>query len=118
MALTLYGLKSCDSCRKAKRWLEANDIAYHYHDVRSDGIDVMLLERWLTRMDWQKFVNKQSLTWRKIPEVDRAGMTRDRAIATMLEYPTLVKRPVLESEKFIAVGFSPDSYEQIFARQS
>lgn len=111
----LYGLKSCDTCRKARQWLAAKGVTYDYHDVRDDGLDVTLLERWTGRLNWEKFLNKKSLTWRKIPEVDRAGMTRDRAIATILEYPTLVKRPVLECDEFIAVGFTPDNYEKLLA---
>jgi arsenate reductase len=66
-------------------------------------------------LDWQKFLNTRSLTWRKIPEVDRAEMTKDRAISLMIEHPTLVKRPVLECAEFIAVGFSPANYEKIFS---
>jgi len=65
-----------------------------------------MLERWSDRIDWTKLLNKQSLTWRKIPEVDRSGITKDRAFALMIDNPTLVKRPVLESNTFIAVGFS------------
>ena len=85
--LTVYGIKSCDTCRKA-------------------GLDIQMLERWTTRLGWERLLNKQSLTWRKIPEVDRASMSRDKALATMIEHPTLIKRPVLESAKFIAVGFA------------
>jgi Spx/MgsR family transcriptional regulator len=111
----LYGIRSCDSCRKARQWLEANTIAYRYHDLRDDGLDTSLLDRWTGRMDWESFLNKRSLTWRKIPEVDRAGMTRARAMSTMLEFPTLIKRPVLECDQFIAVGFSPDQYGKLLA---
>lgn len=75
-----------------------------------------MLGRWSKRISWEKLLNKSSLTWRKIPEVDRAGMTRDRALSMMLEHPTLVKRPVLEHGKFIAVGFSDEHYSKIFAR--
>ena len=114
--LKLFGIKSCDSCRKARKWLGDNSIDVEYHDVRDDGLEVQMLERWMKRMDWQKFLNTRSLTWRKIPEVDRADMTKDRAIGLMLEQPTLVKRPVLECEDFIAVGFSPENYEKIFGQ--
>lgn len=112
--LKLFGISSCDSCRKAKNWLKERELACDFHDLRDDGLDVQTLERWMTRMDWQKFLNTRSLTWRKIPEVDRAEITKDRAIALMLEHPTLVKRPVLECKKFIAVGFSAANYQKIF----
>lgn len=106
MMLTLYGIKSCDTCRKARKYFAENDIEYTFHDVRDDGLDIQMLERWSGRIDWNKLLNKQSLTWRKIPEVDRSGITKDRAFALMIDNPTLVKRPVLESNTFIAVGFS------------
>jgi Spx/MgsR family transcriptional regulator len=112
--LTIYGITSCSSCREARRWLEARDIAYTFHDLREDGLDIQTLERWIDRVDWQKLLNKSSLTWRKLPEVDRNEMTRDRALATMLEHPTLVKRPVLERGKLVAVGFAARQYTEMF----
>ena len=104
--LTVYGIKSCDTCRQARRYLKENAIEHRFHDIRSDGLDIQMLERWTTRLGWERLLNKKSLTWRKIPEVDRADMTRDKALAAMIENPTLIKRPVLEAEHFIAVGFS------------
>ena len=104
--LTVYGIKSCDTCRKARKYFAENDIEFRFHDVRDDGLDIQMLERWSGRSDWAKLLDKQSLTWRKIPEVDRSDMSESKAFALMIENPTLVKRPVLESETFIAVGFS------------
>lgn len=112
--LTLYGISSCDTCRKAKKWLVEQSIEFSWHDLRDSGLDRQMLDRWTERMDWRKFLNTRSLTWRKIPEVDRAGIDRERAIGMMLEHPTLVKRPVLEGEEFIAVGFSSDNYRRMF----
>lgn len=113
--LTLYGLQSCDSCRAARKWLKANGHDFHYHDVRSDGLDRNLLERWSSRLDWDRLLNRKSLTWRKISEVDRAGIDAERAVTLMLENPTLLKRPLLECEQFVAVGFSADDYQSLFA---
>jgi len=104
--LTVFGIKSCDTCRRAKKYLSEQDIEFQFHDVREDGLDIQMLERWAARIDWQKLLNKQSLTWRKIPEVDRADMTKNKAFALMIDRPTLLKRPVLEADKFLAVGFS------------
>ena len=104
--LTVYGIKSCDTCRNARKYLAEHDIQFRFHDVRDDGLDIQMLERWADRIEWEKLLNRRSLTWRKIPEVDRSGMTRDRAFALMLDQPTLLKRPVLESPQFMAVGFS------------
>jgi arsenate reductase len=104
--LTVFGIKSCDTCRKARKYFAENDIEFRFHDVRNDGLNIQMLERWADRLDWEQLLNKQSLTWRKIPEVDRADLTADKAFALMLDNPTLVKRPILESDEFIAVGFS------------
>ncbi len=112
--LTLYGIGSCDTCRKARKWLTEQSYNYDFHDLRDDGLDIQLLEQWARRIDWEKLLNTRSLTWRKMPEVDRADMTRDKALASMIEQPTLVKRPVLECSRFIAVGFSPENYRNIF----
>jgi len=114
--LTVYGIKSCDACRKARKYLAENDIEFRFHDVRDDGLDIQMLERWGDRIDWQKLLNRQSLTWRKIPEVDREDMSKERAFALMLEQPTLVKRPVLESEQFMAVGFSEKRFGDYWAK--
>ena len=114
--LTVYGIKSCDTCRKARKNLAENDIEFRFHDVRDDGLDIQMLERWGDRIDWEKLLNRQSLTWRKIPEVDRGGMTKERAFALMLDQPTLLKRPVLESDQFMAVGFSEKRFGDFWAK--
>ncbi len=113
--LTLYGLGSCDTCRKARKWLADQSHDYQFHDLREDGIDRQTLQRWADRISWEKLLNKRSLTWKKMPEVDRADMNRGKAVASMIENPTLVKRPVLECSEFIAIGFSPEHYQKIFA---
>lgn len=118
LMLTVYGIKSCDTCRKARKYLAEHDIEFRFHDVRDDGLDIQMLERWGDRIAWEKLLNRQSLTWRKIPEVDRAGMTRERAYALMLDQPTLLKRPVLESDKFMAVGFSEKRFGDYWAKAS
>jgi len=104
--LTVYGIKSCDTCRRARKFLESRGIEFRFHDLREDGLDIQMLERWSARIDWERLLNRKSLTWRKIPEADRNDMTKDRAFASMLDQPTLVKRPVLEHPSFFAVGFS------------
>jgi len=104
--LRIYGIKSCDTCRKARKYLADKNIEFSFHDLRDDGLDIQMLERWTQRIGWERLLNKQSLTWRKIPEVDRNDMSRDKALAAMIDNPTLIKRPVIETKKFIAVGFS------------
>lgn len=114
--LTVYGIKSCDTCRRARKFLAEHNIEFRFHDLREDGLDIQMLERWSDRIGWQKLLNRQSLTWRKIPEVDRADMTRDKALAAMIDSPTLVKRPVLEADRFIAVGFSEKRFGDFINR--
>ena len=116
--LTVYGIKSCDTCRKARKYFAENDIEFRFHDVRDDGLDIQMLERWSGRIDWQKLLNRQSLTWRKTPDVDREGITKDRAFALMLEQPTLIKRPVLESPHFMAVGFSEKRFAEFWTKNN
>jgi arsenate reductase (glutaredoxin) len=111
--LTIYGIKSCSTCREARKWLDARDFAYRFHDLREDGIDIQTLERWADSVEWERLLNKSSLTWRKLPDVDRSGMTRNHALAAMIEHPTLVKRPVLEKGKQVALGFSAQQYAEI-----
>ena len=110
--LTVYGIKSCDTCRKARNFLAGKNIEYGFHDLRDDGLSIQMLERWVQRLGWERLLNKKSLTWRKIPEVDRNDMTRDKALAVMIESPTLIKRPVIEDDNFIAVGFSEKRFSE------
>lgn len=114
--LHVYGIKSCDTCRKARKYFAENDIEHRFHDLRDDGLDIQMLERWSSRIEWIKLLNKQSLTWRKIPDVDREGINKDRAFALMLSNPTLIKRPVLESDAYMAVGFSEKRFADFLNR--
>lgn len=116
MELKVYGIKSCDTCRDALKWLREKDVKHSFHDLRQDGMNVQMLERWSDNLGWEKLLNKRSLTWRRIPEADRESLTASRAIALMLENPTLVKRPLIERGKFVAVGFSPEDYARVFKR--
>ena len=110
--LTVYGIKSCDTCRNAKKFLTSKEIEFRFHDLRDDGLDIQMLERWVQRLGWERILNKKSVTWRKIPEVDRNDMTRDKALAAMIERPTLIKRPIIEDDNFIAVGFSEKRFSE------
>ncbi len=115
--LTVYGIKSCDTCRKARKFLAERDIEFRFHDVRDDGLDIQMLERWAGRVEWNRLLNRKSLTWRKVPEADRADMTRERAFVLMLDQPTLLKRPILEAPEFLAVGFSEKRFAEFLERQ-
>ncbi len=114
--LTIYGIKTCDTCRRARKYLDEHGIDHKFHDVREDGLDIQMLERWSERIDWEKLVNRQSLTWRKIPEGDRANITRNKAFATMISQPTLMKRPVFEDDAYFAVGFSEKRFGDFLSK--
>jgi len=111
---TLYGIKNCDTIKKARRWLAENDIEYRFHDVRIDGIKRSDLQRWMRDIDWDKLLNRRGTTWRNLPEAVRNNISKTGAIDVMLENPASIKRPVLEHDGACHVGFSTDSYESIF----
>ena len=111
--LTLHGLKNCDSCRKARNSLDANGLTYRFHDLRADGLDRAMLERWTTAVGWEALVNRRSTTWRGLAEEARHSLDERTAIDLMLEHPTLVKRPIAESASGVIVGFRPEQYAAI-----
>ena len=113
--LTMYGIPNCDTCRKARKWLEQESIPYEFHDLRVDGLTIEMLTRWTERTDWQALLNTRSQTWRKVPQADREAITMGSALSLMLTQPTLIKRPVLESQTVIAIGFTPAQYEELFS---
>jgi len=112
--LTIYGLPGCDSCRKARKWLEDNNIEYGFHDLRVDGVDKHMLERWCNAHGWKKLLNKRSTTWRGIPEAQRSGLSEEKALVLILENPTLVKRPVAEKGGAVLIGFTAAAYRDLF----
>lgn len=111
--LTIYGIPNCDSCKKARKWLAANNIEHRFHDVRVDGLTRELVDRWLSRVPWKKLVNTRSTTWRKLPAADRSGLDENTAPALLLKNPTLIKRPVLATDTHVLVGFIEDQYDQL-----
>lgn len=113
--ITLFGIKNCDSCRNARHWLNEHHVEYHFHDLRDDGLDEVMLSRWLESLDWETLLNRRSTTWRQLSESEREPMNTERALQLMLTHPTLVKRPVLEHSTNITVGFSPARYEVAIA---
>lgn len=115
-ALTLYGIKNCDTVRKARNWLEAHDVAYIFHDYKLAGVTGQKLEEWVAQVGWEKLLNKAGATFKKLPDVDKTDLTEQRAIALMLANPTLIKRPVLEGVGGLVVGFKPELYAEALGR--
>jgi Spx/MgsR family transcriptional regulator len=108
--LTIYGIPNCDTCRKARKWLEMKEVKHLFHDIRADGLEDDTLRRWSKRAGWQSLLNTRSKTWRSIAPAERNGIDEESALELMLRHPTLVKRPVLEKGKLVLVGFSAESY--------
>lgn len=113
----LYGIKNCDTIKKARRWLEEQGVAYQFHDYRADGLNEQLLRDFVERLGWQPLLNTRGTTWRKLDEAQRnACDNADAAIALMLEQPAIIKRPLLDDGKGRALlGFSSESYQQFIS---
>ena len=94
--MKLYGLKNCDTCRKAKRALDAAGVAYEFHDVREDGVTKAQVARWAKEVGWETLLNKSSTTWRQLPAGEKEDLSQARAVSLMSDHPTLIKRPVIE----------------------
>ena len=112
--LTLYGIKNCDTMKKARTWLEGQGLSYAFHDYREVGLDKATLEQWIGRVGWEVLLNRNSTTFRDLPEAERAGVTEGKAIGLMLAQPTMIKRPVLDLGDRLLVGFKPDAYAKAF----
>lgn len=115
MSVTLYGLKNCDTCRKAIKWLEEYHIEYRFHDVRADGLTAERITAWLDVLDWETLLNRRSTTWRELDDASKEDLDANKAAALLLAHPTLAKRPVIEHSSGVAVGFSPSLYEQVLS---
>lgn len=111
MTMILYGIKQCDTVRKARKWLDAAGIAYQFHDFRVDGINAVQLRAWSTEFGWQALVNKRSTTWRNLPETTRQNLDETLALVVMEDQPTLIKRPILMGENLSLLGFSAERYQ-------
>ena len=111
--LTLYGIKNCDTVKKARRWLEDHGVAYQFHDFRQDGLDKKQLSGWVEQLGWEAVVNKRSTTWRNLSDKDKEITTNAQAVKLLSANPTLIKRPVLEKNKILLVGFKEAEYKKI-----
>ena len=111
---TLYGIKNCDTIKKARRWLEAHAIDYTFHDFRQDGLDKNQLESWVDELGWEVLLNKRGLMWRKVSPEQKASIDKASAIRLLLEEPAMIKRPVLDLGEQRIVGFSDERYQAIF----
>jgi len=116
--MTLYGIKNCDTVKKARAWLDAHDIAYPYHDLREDGLDRQQVAAWLDNLGWEALINRRGTSWKKLDETARQAMDDAAALAAILRQSTLIKRPLLDIGGEIHCGFTPEQYEKLFNRHT
>ncbi|NKM97007.1 ArsC family reductase [Rhizobium leguminosarum] len=114
MAVTIYGIKNCDTMKKARNWLEEHSVAYEFHDYKALGIDLAHLETWIDQAGLDTVLNRAGTTFRKLPDAERENLSREKAIQLMLDQPSMIKRPVLEVESKLLVGFKPEIYAGTF----
>ena len=108
----VYGIKNCDTVKKALKWLDKNSIDYQFHDLRKDGISKTDLQTWIKTVDWEVLLNKRSTTWRQLSDKDKTDVDANKAVSLMLANPTLIKRPVITNGKTTLVGFNDNDYKK------
>jgi arsenate reductase len=112
--LVIYGIKNCDTMKKARAWLEAEGLEYRFHDYREEGLDKPTLARWVKALGWETLLNKASTTFRNLPDASKADIDGKKAVELMMSEPTMIKRPVMEDTKGLTVGFRPETYRARF----
>ncbi len=114
MTVTLYGIKNCDTMKKAKAWLHARGIAHDLHDYKKQGIDAASVTRWVETLGWETVLNRAGTTFRALPDADKQDIDARKAVALMLAQPSMIKRPILDRDGVLTAGFKPDIYETLF----
>jgi arsenate reductase (glutaredoxin) len=116
-SITLYGIKNCDTMKKAVAWLNARGMEHSFHDYKTRGVAKADLDRWVKTIGWEILLNRAGTTFKKLPERDKTGITEKQAIALMLAQPAMIKRPVLDVDGELTVGFKPEIYEKVFSNR-
>jgi arsenate reductase (glutaredoxin) len=114
--VTLYGIKNCDTMKKARAWLDSHGVAYAFHDYKTEGVEKADLEKWIRAAGWETVLNRAGTTFRKLPDKDKDGVTEKKAIALMLAQPSMIKRPVLDVGGKLTIGFKAEIYTALFAK--
>ncbi|MBB6341415.1 arsenate reductase [Pseudomonas fluvialis] len=115
MSITLYGIKACDTMKKARTWLDEHGVIYAFHDYKVSAIDATSLQKWCDEHGWDKVLNRAGTTFRKLDDADRQDLDQTKAIALMLAQPSMIKRPVLDLGERTLLGFKPELYAQALA---
>src|SRR3978361_1836769 len=116
--ITIYGIRNCDTMKKARAWLDGHGVAYHFHDYKAAGISKEKLKHWSDNLGWEPLLNRAGTTFRKLPDADKDGLNERRAIALMLAQPSMIKRPVLEAGARLLVGFKSEIYDKEVTRKA
>jgi arsenate reductase len=116
MTITIYGIKTCDTMKKARAWLDDRGVAHVFHDYKSEGVARAKLEAWVKEAGWETVLNRAGTTFRKLPDKEREGLTEKKAITLMLAQPSMIKRPVLEAGGMLIVGFKPEVYAKTLGK--
>jgi arsenate reductase (glutaredoxin) len=110
LSTTIFGIKNCDTMKKARAWLDDHGVTYTFHDYKAEGVGKDQLKSWSDQVGWETLLNRAGTTFRKLPEADKEGLNERKAIALMLAQPSMIKRPVLEAGAKLLVGFKPEIY--------
>ena len=113
MVIRMYGIRNCDTIKKARAWLEQHGVEYEFHDYKASGIESARLQRWSSEVGWETLLNRAGTTYRKLPDFQKADLDEKKALALMAAQPSIIKRPVLELRGRLVVGFKPELYSSI-----
>jgi arsenate reductase len=111
--IKMYGIPNCDTIKKARKWLEANGVDYEFHDYKKQGVPEKNLRQWVKQAGWETLLNRRGTTWRKLPEDVRENIDEASAIEVMMDNPSAIKRPVLEADNVLLIGFKEDEYSKL-----
>lgn len=111
--ITIYGIKNCDTVKKARKWLDENGYDYYFHDFRQDGIETSIISKWVEHLGWEKVVNKRSTTWRNLSDKEKAISNNKQAVKILSVNPTLIKRPVVETKSGLLIGFKESEFKNL-----
>ena len=115
MTITMFGIPNCDTIKKAKKWLQAEEIGFEFHDYRKQGVDEALVRSFCEDLGWEQVLNKRGTTYRQLTQEQKDGLNEENAIALLVEQPAMIKRPILKVEDKLHIGFKADQYSAIFA---
>ncbi len=116
MTITVYGIRNCDTMKKAFAWLDGHRIAYDFHDYKKAGVAKAQLLKWCRAAGWETVLNRAGPTFRRLPDGDKQNLTQEKAVALMMGNPSMIKRPIVETGEALEIGFKPERYEALFGK--